>query len=358
MPDVGWPLLFIMLGLIGAAIMAATQPQLFFAREPNEPEPEALAVSGSSGAPALKPRRLWAHLLNTMSDEAPHLFIYGPSGSGKTVFAQHLIADREGMVVVLDPKWQLGKWGGAPAFTVDDEGDYEPIDAAAAQLLTEFRRRLQLHKQGQAAEPLTVIIDELPDLSDASPHVRKLFLSLLRMGRELRMRLVALSTGRGVEDLGLKGRGDARRNLVTVRLGAAAAELRPDMATLARPAVLELRGKAIPIDLSAVWPEIATLPAARYWYPEQMSPNAGGIPSLPENRVDQAESLGKALESPETALSEGLSEVEQAMIQGAMEAGKGKTETLQALKGYSGRRHRAYSAAWDEARMQLQMKQR
>ena len=38
MPDVGWPLLFIVLGLIGVVIMAVMQPQLLFAREPAEEE--------------------------------------------------------------------------------------------------------------------------------------------------------------------------------------------------------------------------------------------------------------------------------------------------------------------------------
>jgi hypothetical protein len=351
MPEVGWPLLFIVLGLIGVAITAAVQPQLLFAQAPqDEPEPEPLAPPRAS--PTLKPRRLWAPVLNTMPDEAPHLFIYGPSGSGKTVFAQHLIADRVGQVVVLDPKWQVGKWGGVPAFTVDDEGDYAPIDQGAAQLLAEFRRRLRLHKQGQTAAPLTIIIDELPDLRDECPQVRKLFLGLLRMGRELGMRLVALSTGRGVEDLGLKGRGDARRSLVTVRLGSAAAELRPDLARLPRPALVELRGQIIPLDLADVTPHVAPLPTARHWHPEPLASAPAVVPAAvptPAIATPPPESPETAWESAETALGEDISAVEQAMIRGAVAAGKGKTETLQALKGYSGRRHRAYSSAWERA---------
>ena len=350
MPDVGWPLLFIVLGLIGVVIMAVSQPQLLFAREPVEAEdpPEAASASRATRT-LLKPRRLWAHLLNAMPDEAPHLFIYGPSGSGKTVFAQHLIASRAGQVVVLDPKWQVGKWGGAPAACVDAAGSYAPIDATAAQLLAEFRRRLRLHQQGQTAAPLTVVIDELPDLNDACPNVRALFLALLRMGRELQMRVVALSTGRGVEDLGLKGRGDARRSLVTVRLGGAAVELRPELARLPRPAVLELRGQSIPLDVAEVHPRIALLSPERHWQPP-----ATASAALPMATVTSTpESAETAAESAETTPSEGISEVEQAMIRGAVQAGKGKTESLQALKGYSGRRHRAYSAAWEDARVSL-----
>ncbi|NTV61910.1 MAG: ATP-binding protein [Oscillochloris sp.] len=352
MPEVGWPLLFIVLGLIGVAIMAASRPQLFFTREPDKSEEEGLAQQPGEVA-ALKPRRLWAHLLNAMPDEAPHLFIYGPSGSGKTVLAQHLIAGREGQIVVLDPKWQVGKWGGAPAYSVDDEGSYAPIDVAAGQLLAEFRRRLRLHKHGQTDAPLTVVIDELPDLNDECPQVRKLFLALLRMGRELQMRLVALSTGRGVEDLGLKGRGDARRSLVTLRLGAAAIELRPELAKLARPAVLELRGKAIPLDLGEVRPTISPLPRERAWQPapEIPAPTAVALPPA-ETLAPALETAGKALESAETASGEGVSEVEKVMIRGAVQAGKGKTETLQALKGYSGRRHREYSTVWEAARVE------
>lgn len=362
MPDVGWPLLLIVLGLIGFAILAVSRPDLIFGvlreREEDEAPPHRARPGAGEQIPArIRPRSRWEPILNHNPDEVPHLFIYGPSGSGKTVFAQHLIASRDGQVVVLDPKWQRGKWGEAPAATVDDEGSYAPIDAAAAQLLTEFKRRLRLHKEGQTAAPLTVVIDELPDLNDECPSVRKLFLSLLRMGRELQMRLVALSTGRGVEDLGLKGRGDARHNLITVRLGSAATELRPDIGHLPRPAVVEVRSRPVPLDLSEVGPAIAPLPPARHWLP---LPAAEGAHQAlrAENRRVESESLGKALESAENDLGEALSEVEKAMIRGAVLAGKGKTESLQALKGYSGRRHQLYSAAWDEARAALTAERR
>lgn len=355
MPNVGWPLLLIVLGLIGFAILAVSRPDLIFGvlherEEDAEPAPRAHPRAGEQIPATIRPRRRWEPVLNHSPDEVPHLFIYGPSGSGKTVFAQHLIASREDSIVVLDPKWQRGKWGDAPTATVDDEGDYAPIDAAAAQLLAEFRWRLSLHKEGRVAPPLTIVIDELPDLNDECPNVRKLFLALLRMGRELRIRLVALSTGRGVEDLGLKGRGDARHNLVTVRLGNAATEVRPDIGHLPRPAVVELRGRAVPLDLKEVGLTIEPLPFERWWL---LRP----APKL-ESRSAELESPGKALERVENDLSETISEVEKAMIRGAVQAGKGKTESLQALKGYSGRRHQLYSAAWDEARSALMVERR
>lgn len=356
MPDVGWPLLLIVLGLIGFALLAASRPALIFGvlREVELELPAERPAVASPQPSAIRPRERWEPILNHRPDEVPHLFVYGPTGSGKTVFAQHLIASRDDQVVVLDPKWQVGKWGGAPAHTVDDEGGFAPIDAAAAQLLAEFRRRLRLHKERQVAVPLTVVIDELPDLNDECPNVRRLFLALLRMGRELRMRLVALSTGRGVEDLGLRGRGDARHNLVTVRLGSAATELRPELARLSRPALVEIRGKAVAIDVAEVRPAIAQLPASRRWHFPALPETA----PFPEKRRPSTEGLGKALESPETGLAEAISEVEKAMIRGAVRAGKGKTESLQALKGYSGRRHQLYSAAWEEARASLQPERR
>jgi hypothetical protein len=362
MPDVGWPLLLIVLGLIGFAILAVSRPDLMFGvlreRDDDEEPPVRAHPQVGEQIPArMRPRSRWEPILNHRPDEVPHLFIYGPSGSGKTVFAQHLIASRDGQVVVLDPKWQRGKWGGAPTATVDDEGNYTPIDAAASQLLAEFKRRLRLHKDGQLAEPLTVVIDELPDLNDECPNVRKLFLSLLRMGRELQMRLIALSTGRGVEDLGLKGRGDARHNLITVRLGSAATELRPDIGHVPRPAVVVIRSRPVPLDLSEVGPTIVPLPPARHWpFPSVSEPLLATFRA--ENRRVEAESPGKALESAENDLGEEISEVEKAMICGAVQAGKGKTESLQALKGYSGRRHQLYSAAWDEARAALAVERR
>lgn len=68
-----------------------------------------------------------------------------------------------------------------------------------------------------------------------------------------------------------------------------------------------------------------------------------------EHSALPAESPGKALESVEIAISDEISEVEKAMIRGAVAAGKGKSESLQALKGNSGRRHARYAMAWDAA---------
>ena len=116
-----------------------------------------------------------------------------------------------------------------------------------------------------------------------------------------------------------------------------------------RPAVLELRGQAIPLDVAEVHPRSALLPPERHWQPP-----ATASAALPMATVASTpESAETAAESAETAPSEGISEVEQAMIRGAVQAGKGKTESLQALKGYSGRHHRAYSAAWEDARVSL-----
>lgn len=90
-------------------------------------------------------------ILNHTPDEVPHLFICGPSG--KTVFVQHLIVSRAGQVVVLDPKWQRGKWGGAPAAHWGYAELAEALDAAARRCgaLTE-RVNTQTAARMRAAE--------------------------------------------------------------------------------------------------------------------------------------------------------------------------------------------------------------
>lgn len=90
-------------------------------------------------------------ILNHTPDEVPHLFICGPSG--KTVFVQHLIVSRAGQVVVLDPKWQRGKWGGAPPAHWGYAELAEALDAAARRCgaLTE-RVNAQTAARMRAAE--------------------------------------------------------------------------------------------------------------------------------------------------------------------------------------------------------------
>ncbi len=202
-----------------------------------------------------------------LADATPHLLIVGETGSGKTTLAQALLAARNGSVAILDPKWTPGKWGGAPVVPIDDDGEYTGIERALQAVLKELQARLADLKHGQTDfVPLTIVIEEVPTVVDECPTAKKVVLRLGQLGRELQMRLIGLSQGYGVEDLGLKGRADNKANFGTIRLGAAAIKVAREAAQLRHPAVVEHRGQWELLDTREV-PRLAErrMPAERWW---------------------------------------------------------------------------------------------
>jgi hypothetical protein len=75
-----------------------------------------------------------------------------------------------------------------------------------------------LLRQGLPIEELTIVLDEAPDLADEVSGTGDLIRKLGQMGRDLKMRMLVLSTSELVGDLGLKGRGRARANYAWVSL--------------------------------------------------------------------------------------------------------------------------------------------
>lgn len=160
----------------------------------------------------------WLRTLNDEPDRAPHALIVGPSGAGKTTFACATLSAREGATVVLSPKVNPGNWAGAEVISLDDDGTYAPIAEALAALDLEKRRRIvTLRREGaQALTPLTVVLDELPELVENVRGAGPFAVSLGGIGRELKMRLVCLSTRD--EALNIRGWKASQGNFVRVTL--------------------------------------------------------------------------------------------------------------------------------------------
>jgi hypothetical protein len=162
----------------------------------------------------------WLRTLNDEPDRAPHAIVFGPSGAGKTTLARAFLGAREGAAVVLSPKIAADNWAGAQVVTLDDEGAYTPIAATLAELEREKRRRIGiLRREGAGAlTALSIVLDEVPELTANVKEAGPFIVSLAGIGRELRMRLVCLSTSERVGALGIKGRGDTLANFVRVDL--------------------------------------------------------------------------------------------------------------------------------------------
>lgn len=201
-------------------------------------------------APATVVPMRWGEVVTR---QAPHTMIIGPSGSGKSVMAQAIAANLSGKLLVIDPVWRPGNWGGLPAVTVTEDGGYDQIDKALQWVLDEMKRRgAQLQKGVRDFEPITIIWDEVPDTVAELPNAGVVVRRLGQRGRHSNIRLVGIGQSDRVGAWGIEGYGDVPENFAHIYLGDKAADKIPSLAGQERPGVLEWKGKTYPIDLSAV----------------------------------------------------------------------------------------------------------
>jgi hypothetical protein len=119
--------------------------------------------------------------------------------------------------VVLTPKVSPGAWRGAEVITLSDELSYAPLADALNDLQTEAKQRSLALRRGELLEPMTVVLDELPELAAEIPGAGKFAVRLSRWGRELGMRQIVIATSD--EALNIPGWAATRSNYARVELG-------------------------------------------------------------------------------------------------------------------------------------------
>lgn len=248
----------------GQVTVAAVSPAPIATAAPRPAPAPAAAVPTPTPAAAdqLLPLPAWLDLVQHRLDDAPHTLIVGPTGTGKTTLVKALCAMRDGQLLFVSPK--PNAWPGLSYPTIDDDGGFTAIETALQAVLRELRQRLAAMKHGTDPSTfgtLTVIIDEFPTVVDECETAPVLLRKLGQIGRELRLRLIALSQTLQVKDLGIEGQGAARENVAQLVLPRSTARV---------SGLLRLAADDAPqgIDLAGIY-ELSqqAIPSERWWEP-------------------------------------------------------------------------------------------
>jgi hypothetical protein len=189
---------------------------------------------------AVVPWREW----RLQAVKAHHLLVIGNTDSGKTTLVRALLTGKRGAIIVLDPKNRPGKWGGIEAIGLDDQAEYTRIEHALRQVLHELRQRQRALNDGaDAFTPLTVVVDEAPDVADECPTFPPVFKRVGSLGRELQISLIVLSQRSTVKPLGISGDGQARDNFTRILMGSFARRAVPALEGQRHCAVLDAEGE-------------------------------------------------------------------------------------------------------------------
>lgn len=179
------------------------------------------APPAQPAAPPPVPTHRWLEKLNR-DETAPHLAVTGPTRSGKTTLVTAVLADRAGEIVICTPKPpSTDPWAGAQAVRLGEErGDitYAPLADAVRQVYGEMLRRNQADAQG--LDPLTLVLDDYSTLVAERPEVRPWVLRMWTLGASCGIRVIIIDTEENVRAWSIEGRGEARGNLIFVRLSA------------------------------------------------------------------------------------------------------------------------------------------
>jgi hypothetical protein len=303
------------------------------------------------------PNAMWlSQLLHAL-----HLLIIGHSQGGKTTLIHELatrLAAAGVQVIVCDLDAAPGLWPGCAVHGYAN--DLGAINRVLGELRLEVERRRQLRGSGRRRTfpPLYLVVDEYQDVGRASacPEARPLVEDILRRGGKLNLHLIIGVQDKLVRTMGLEGQGDLRRNFTFVVEVRASRDGRR-WASLTDPGNDEATA-------TYEVPQLVNLDnlveAAIRHQPALVS--VRGQPPMDSNEaVETAENRLENFRRPEMrftasesefSISDGDFSVEEIAQIAAMIAlgGKGKTEIVQAMPRYSGRKHKAYVVYYERVR--------
>jgi hypothetical protein len=145
--------------------------------------------------------------------------IIGNSGAGKTTLLQHVISQRPGDVVVIDPHDDRHTWP-PNAQIIGGGQDYDEIERALLALVEEIRRRYQERATGRSLDfgLLTVVVDEWRQITQNTHEAADSIKTVLTGGRKVRTACIVASHSERARPLGLEGEADLKDGFAIVRL--------------------------------------------------------------------------------------------------------------------------------------------
>lgn len=277
---------------------------------PQERTPDATPLHVKQQGPALVERISFRQFVGIV-DRAFQVGIIGETGSGKTSLAQALMRAISGLLYVLDPNFEQGKWPGLDVVTTDDDDGYAPMDAGIQNVFSEMRDRVvrkRKHGPDAVGPRLNVFWDEINDHMEESSISGDILRRMVKRSRNYNIKLFIFPHSKRVKDLNMEGRGDTATNLMWVYLGDQAraflaAQVRSkkinegeyrDMVVRERLCVVEWAGKVFDVDTSTVLQEASGPSLAdRQWVPETTRETPQEVGTFKIDHVMAAYLLGR-----------------------------------------------------------------
>lgn len=263
-------------------------------------------LAGPESTPQLVAADEWRRWI----DRAPHLLIAGRTEAGKTTLATAILIDRAlkgDAVLVLDPHYQPGKWGGV--HTIGGGNNFEAILSVLPLLIQEMDLRFKDFEQGRPTDDfqrLTVLIDEVPAVVNACMEITpsggqkitdpRWGLFAKRLGseaRKVRISVILLTQSLLVKDIQINsqlrdnylriGLGDRVPDLLEEASGRRRAQLHELRIGQAHPAAMEWLGEIHMLDTSQVQvlAERSLGPSVQVWTPPALPGSPTAQPSAP-----------------------------------------------------------------------------
>jgi len=194
---------------------------------------ESMRPVGKATAESLLEPAQQVTLMSEIADMERALIV-GGSGSGKTTVLQHMIGQREGQTIVIDPHDDGVTWPDH-CQVVAGAQNYQEAEQAILWVVEEIQRRYtERHDRGtqpDGFEMLTLVIDEWRELvlfgGKELPEGMK---KALTAGRKVRMCLILAGHSERVRALGIREEGDLIGGFSVIRLQGGAGK--PYSATL------------------------------------------------------------------------------------------------------------------------------